>query len=87
MNVNGGAMAIGHPLGATGNLLYSYNTLFLSIHLKVFNSHEPMFISGARCVATLLHEMKRRGKDSRYGVVSMCIGMSYSTTISCSLIL
>nr|GEU62460.1 3-ketoacyl-CoA thiolase 2, peroxisomal-like [Tanacetum cinerariifolium] len=46
VNVNGGAMAIGHPLGATG----------------------------ARCVATLLHEMKRRGKDSRFGVVSMCIG-------------
>ncbi|CAI0380399.1 unnamed protein product [Linum tenue] len=46
INVNGGAMAIGHPLGATG----------------------------ARCVATLLHEMKRRGRDSRFGVVSMCIG-------------
>lgn len=46
INVNGGALAIGHPLGATG----------------------------ARCVATLLHEMKRRGKDCRYGVVSMCIG-------------
>ncbi|XP_024974541.1 3-ketoacyl-CoA thiolase 2, peroxisomal-like [Cynara cardunculus var. scolymus] len=46
VNVNGGAMAIGHPLGSTG----------------------------ARCVATLLHEMKRRGKDSRFGVVSMCIG-------------
>ncbi|GJW90874.1 3-ketoacyl-CoA thiolase 2, peroxisomal-like protein [Tanacetum coccineum] len=43
--VNGGTMAIGHPLGATR----------------------------ARCVATLLHEMKRRGKDSRFGVVSMCI--------------
>lgn len=46
VNVNGGALAIGHPLGATG----------------------------ARCVATLLHEMKRRGKDCRFGVVSMCIG-------------
>ncbi|XP_022959390.1 3-ketoacyl-CoA thiolase 2, peroxisomal-like [Cucurbita moschata] len=46
VNVNGGAMAIGHPLGATG----------------------------ARSVATLLHEMKRRGKDCRFGVISMCIG-------------
>ncbi|KAL0433064.1 UNVERIFIED_CONTAM: 3-ketoacyl-CoA thiolase 2, peroxisomal [Sesamum latifolium] len=46
INVNGGAMAIGHPLGTTG----------------------------ARCVATLLHEMKRRGKDCRFGVISMCIG-------------
>ncbi|XP_057743198.1 3-ketoacyl-CoA thiolase 2, peroxisomal [Arachis stenosperma] len=46
INVNGGAMALGHPLGATG----------------------------ARCTATLLHEMKRRGKDCRFGVISMCIG-------------
>ncbi|CAI0393943.1 unnamed protein product [Linum tenue] len=46
VNVNGGAMALGHPLGATG----------------------------ARCVATLLHEMKRRGRDARFGVISMCIG-------------
>jgi acetyl-CoA acyltransferase 1 len=46
INVNGGALAIGHPLGATG----------------------------ARCVATLLHEMKRRGRDCRFGVISMCIG-------------
>lgn len=46
VNVNGGAIALGHPLGATG----------------------------ARCVATLLNEMKRRGKDCRFGVISMCIG-------------
>jgi acetyl-CoA acetyltransferase family protein len=44
VNVNGGAIALGHPLGATG----------------------------ARCVATLLHEMKR--SDKKTGVVSMCIG-------------
>ncbi|KAL8137233.1 hypothetical protein V2J09_003234 [Rumex salicifolius] len=46
VNVNGGAIALGHPLGATG----------------------------ARCVGTLLHEMKRRGKGCRFGVISMCIG-------------
>lgn len=46
VNVNGGALAFGHPLGATG----------------------------ARCVATLLNEMKRRGKGCRFGVISMCIG-------------
>jgi len=44
VNVNGGAIALGHPLGCTG----------------------------ARCTATLLHEMKKRG--SKYGMVSMCIG-------------
>nr|GEY06498.1 3-ketoacyl-CoA thiolase 2, peroxisomal-like [Tanacetum cinerariifolium] len=31
------------------------------------------YTSGARCVATLLHEMRRRGKDSRFGVVSIFI--------------
>jgi acetyl-CoA acyltransferase len=43
-NVNGGAIALGHPLGCTG----------------------------AKLTTTLLHEMQRR--DSRYGIVSMCIG-------------
>ncbi|KAG2490550.1 hypothetical protein HYH03_010944 [Edaphochlamys debaryana] len=46
VNPNGGAIALGHPLGATG----------------------------ARCTATLLNEMKRRGRAARFGVVSMCIG-------------
>jgi acetyl-CoA acetyltransferase len=45
VNCNGGAIAIGHPLGA----------------------------SGARLVATLAHEMRRRG--SRYGLATMCIGV------------
>ncbi|KUO60654.1 acetyl-CoA acetyltransferase [bacterium BRH_c32] len=44
VNVNGGAIAIGHPIGA----------------------------SGARILATLLYEMKRR--DSKYGLASLCIG-------------
>jgi acetyl-CoA acyltransferase 1 len=46
INVNGGAIALGHLLGATGALR----------------------------TATLLHEMKRHGKDCHFGVVSMCIG-------------
>jgi len=45
VNVNGGAIAIGHPLGA----------------------------SGARLVATLLHEMRRR--EARFGLATMCIGV------------
>ena len=43
-NVNGGAIALGHPMGATGTKL----------------------------TIQLIHEMKRR--DSRYGMVTMCIG-------------
>ena len=44
VNVNGGAVALGHPLGATG----------------------------AKLTATLLQEMHRR--ESRYGMVTMCVG-------------
>jgi acetyl-CoA acyltransferase len=44
LNVNGGAIALGHPLGC----------------------------SGAKLVATALHELRRRG--GRYAVVTMCIG-------------
>lgn len=45
-NVNGGAIALGHPLGATGAML----------------------------TARLLNEMGRH-PDSRYGMVTMCIGV------------
>jgi len=45
VNVNGGAIALGHPLGCTG----------------------------AKLTATLVHEMERRG--TRYGMVSMCVGV------------
>lgn len=45
-NVNGGAIALGHPLGATGAML----------------------------TAKLLSEMSRR-EDTKYGMVSMCIGV------------
>lgn len=34
----------------------------------------PLGCTGARQIATLLHEMKRRGKKGSLGVVSMCIG-------------
>ena len=44
VNVNGGAIAIGHPIGA----------------------------SGARVLATLLHEMRRR--DAKKGLATLCIG-------------
>lgn len=44
VNVNGGAVALGHPLGCTG----------------------------AKLTATLLAEMQRR--NSRYGMVTMCVG-------------
>ena len=44
VNPNGGAIALGHPLGCTG----------------------------AKLTVTLLNEMRRR--DTRYGMVTMCIG-------------
>jgi acetyl-CoA acyltransferase len=44
VNVNGGAIALGHPLGCTG----------------------------AKLMASLIREMKRR--RARYGLVTMCVG-------------
>ena len=44
VNVNGGAIALGHPIGA----------------------------SGARIVATLLYELRRR--EGRYGLATLCLG-------------
>jgi acetyl-CoA C-acetyltransferase len=44
VNVNGGAVALGHPIGA----------------------------SGARIVATLLHELRRR--EGKYGLATLCLG-------------
>jgi acetyl-CoA acyltransferase len=44
VNVNGGAIALGHPLGCTG----------------------------AKLTVQIIHEMKRR--NSKYGMVTMCIG-------------
>ncbi|MGH6836526.1 MAG: acetyl-CoA C-acetyltransferase [Methylocella sp.] len=54
VNVNGGAIAIGHPIGA----------------------------SGARVLATLLHEMRRRG--AKKGLATLCIGggMGIAMTIA-----
>ncbi len=52
LNVNGGAISLGHPIGATG----------------------------ARIVATLLHELARR--DGRHGLATLCIsggqGLAYA---------
>lgn len=79
-------MALGHPLGATGT--FSFLSTYLICRYWLLNhvvrglfgrsNIQPNFLYsglGARCVSTLLNEMKRRGKDCRFGVISMCIGM------------
>jgi len=52
VNVNGGAIALGHPIGA----------------------------SGARIVATLLHELRRR--QGRYGLATLCLGGGGSVALA-----
>ncbi|HUG53867.1 MAG TPA: acetyl-CoA C-acyltransferase [Vicinamibacteria bacterium] len=52
VNVNGGAIALGHPIGA----------------------------SGARIVATLAHELRRRG--GRYGLATLCLGGGGSVALA-----
>ena len=51
VNVNGGALAVGHPLGA----------------------------SGARLLAGLAHELRRRGGG--YGVAAICIGVGQGLAV------
>jgi 3-oxoadipyl-CoA thiolase len=57
-NVNGGAIALGHPLGA----------------------------SGARLVATLFHELKRRHQAGtatrRYGLATLCVGVGQGVALA-----
>ena len=50
-NINGGAIALGHPIGASGN----------------------------RITVSLIHEMKRSGKQ--YGLASLCIGGGMGTAV------
>ena len=52
LNPNGGAIALGHPLGC----------------------------SGARILATLLFEMKRR-EEVRFGLATMCIGVGQGIAV------
>jgi acetyl-CoA acetyltransferase len=56
-NVNGGAIALGHPLGC----------------------------SGARIMATLVHELKRRRREgtatSSYGLATMCVGVGQGVAV------
>ena len=52
VNVNGGAIAMGHPIGATG----------------------------ARIVATLLHEMKRR--EAKHGMATLCMSGGMGMAVS-----
>ncbi|KAJ6867094.1 hypothetical protein NC652_038352 [Populus alba x Populus x berolinensis] len=47
---------------------YLFNNFLILIHAS-------STVTGARCVATLLDEMKQRGRDCRFGVVSMWIGI------------
>ncbi len=51
LNPNGGAIALGHPLGC----------------------------SGARILATLLHELRRR--NGRYGLATLCVGVGQGVAL------
>jgi acetyl-CoA C-acetyltransferase len=55
LNVNGGAVALGHPIGA----------------------------SGARVLVTLIHALRKRGKQR--GLASLCLGGGNAVALSVSL--
>jgi len=64
VNINGGAIAIGHPLGCSASLFFLSYLVF---------DFDPLFCSaGARQVATGLNIAKQTG--GKVFVTSMCIG-------------
>src|SRR6201999_4537889 len=79
VNVNGGAIAIGHPIGCSG--ARSLTTLLHEMRRRgvdkgaagAIASDTPLCCSGARIGTTLLHESRRRGVAK--GAASMCIGV------------
>lgn len=60
----------------SGNQLTWKTTNFFPYSFYLYNEHMTNFFLfiGARMVSTLLNEMGRKGKDCRFGVISMCIG-------------
>ncbi|VDM76365.1 unnamed protein product [Strongylus vulgaris] len=88
LNLNGGAIALGHPLGASGARI-SVNEAFapqalavqrdLGIPMEKLNLNggaialgHPLGASGARISVHLVHELKRR--NLKYAIGSACIG-------------
>ena len=70
INVNGGAIALGHPLG-------EWSPAHLEVHLLTWSSLHVLALplagaSGSRITAHLVHEMKRRG--ATWAIGSACIG-------------
>ena len=72
VNVNGGAIALGHPLGMSGARLAMTAAEELQRGGGIAIGH-PLGMSGARLVVTLLHELRRRG--GRYGLATLCVGV------------
>ena len=52
-----------------------------SVFYQQRNLFDYCVVAGARYVATLLHEMKRRGKDCCFGVILMCIGTLFPFSV------
>ncbi|KAL8092291.1 hypothetical protein AgCh_034547 [Apium graveolens] len=71
------SMVLSHKRAPATNTSGRFKDIIIPVHTKIVDLKTFTFFLGARRVATLLNEMKQRGKDSHYGVISMCIGSGH----------
>lgn len=75
INIHGGAIALGHPLGASGE--------FLMENLKL-NRQLHNFVTGTRILVTLIYALRRIG--GKKGVAALCIGGGMGVALAIELV-
>ena len=71
VNICGGAISLGHPIGASGNVLLFVRSLFTLLAVYPLSYHLSLS-TGARVLVTLLHALNRTGGNK--GIAALCIG-------------
>src|SRR4051812_20820606 len=79
VNVNGGAIAIGHPLGASGVRVLATLAHELRRRGGAIAIAPPLGAGGGRIRAPVAHE--RRGRGGGYGVGAICIGVGQGLAV------
>ena len=69
VNLNGGAIAIGHPLGCSTYLFFFFSSF---VRVLIIDFFPAFLLAGARQVATGLNIAKQTG--GKVFITSMCIG-------------
>lgn len=72
VNINGGAIALGHPIGASGKRLANVRITKYAMYTQ-YRCYTLIYsVPGARVLVTLLHSLERI--DGNKGIAALCIG-------------